>query len=283
MSGAAVAVLLAVAGCTSPSFGNGHLQCAANGRACPSGFYCAGDGHCWRTGTSPPSRDLADDLASGGDLATLPSRCAGLNVLLCDGFEAATLDAQWMPQTTLGSVALDATRAFRGTTSLHLHHDATAATTRIQAGIRETRTFPIATTIYLRAWMYFSTPAFPPNIQALQVNDTAGGGVSYVIDHGHPGVNDYFTPPSYGVSASTLVPIGRWTCLQLDITQTGTSGTINVSLDGTLIDVSPWSGTTGAVAGATFSLGLYMPPALPAEDLWLDEVIVDNKPTTCAE
>ena len=304
----ALCMLAFVAGCSAPNFGNGHLQCASSGRSCPSGFYCAPDDHCWRLGTAPtpPTSDVAasifdfatppsGDLGTAGDLAVIrdlatadvavtPSKCAGLNVLLCDGFEAAMIDPQWLTPTSLATLTIDTSRAYRGRQSLHMHHDATStASSSIYAVVQETKTFPISGTIYFRAWMFFSSSSFPPNEQPILVDSGAGAGVTYLIDHGHPGVNDYATPSTYSASATTSIPSGRWTCLQMDITQTGASGTINVSLDGTLVDVSPVSGTTPTVAFVDFGMNLYMPPALPAEDIWLDEVIVDNKPTTCAE
>jgi hypothetical protein len=53
---------LVVSGCFSPNYESGHLQCTADGQ-CPPGFYCAGNGHCYKNGTSP-------DLAVGGGPGT---------------------------------------------------------------------------------------------------------------------------------------------------------------------------------------------------------------------
>lgn len=57
------------AGCFSPRFESGKLQCAGEGR-CPEGFYCA-QSYCWRTGESPP--DAAIDVASDAGEVTAPT------------------------------------------------------------------------------------------------------------------------------------------------------------------------------------------------------------------
>src|SRR5579884_1535128 len=117
----ALVVALVVAGCTQPNYGNGHLQCAA-GNVCPSGFFCASDQHCWRSGSGPPATedlavgsgaDLASasfDLATGpADLASVaPSTCGslGASVLFCDGFENAQLNG-WSSSTSNGVAARD--------------------------------------------------------------------------------------------------------------------------------------------------------------------------------
>lgn len=300
MRPAAVVLVALAAGCTSPSYGNGHLQCAASGRACPEGFYCAADQRCWRTGTGPSSDDLAtpapDDLAlsmpddltaPAPDLTIVnPSKCATANVKLCDGFEAATIDtATWQVHTDNGTVTLDTTRAYRGSASLKLHHDAvtTASGGAANAAIVETRTFPITGTIYARAWIYLPSPIITPVSQIINLNDDSGYGVSYVIDNGHPGINDYAMPPSYQASGSTTVPRDRWTCLTMAITQTGTTGNVNISIDDTPVDVSVVNGTTPTMTTLFFSLYYYQPPMLPAEDMWIDEVMVDDKPIACSD
>jgi hypothetical protein len=271
---AAAAAALAAA-CSAPQYGNGHLQCAPSGRLCPDGFYCAGDHRCWRNGTTP-------DLAVAPDLAVTPSRCDGLGVRLCDGFEAPALDPQWSPDLVLGTIALDGTRAYRGTQSLHVHHDATPSTTRIVAMANETRTFPVSGAIYVRLWAWFASP-FPATAIQPIILDANVGGISYVIDHGHPGINAYGSPSGYMASGSTVVPTDQWTCLQLEVTQTGATGSSHVYLDGQLVDVALSGIGTPTMASCRVGVGFYMPPALPAADAWIDEVILDDKPTTCDE
>jgi hypothetical protein len=71
---------VAVAGCYAPHVENGALPCAMPEKACPQGFYCANDDHCYRVGVAPdlsPIIDLAvpNDLVRG-DRAPLPDGAA---------------------------------------------------------------------------------------------------------------------------------------------------------------------------------------------------------------
>jgi hypothetical protein len=43
---------LSSAGCFSPQYQSGHLQCGLS-NDCPPGFHCAIDDHCWRDGDDP--------------------------------------------------------------------------------------------------------------------------------------------------------------------------------------------------------------------------------------
>jgi hypothetical protein len=80
-----IVVSLFVAGCFSPKYRSGDLQCSPSG-ACPPGMSCIA-GHCYAPGDGPdlgtsidnPPPDLADatDLFAPGDMAQTP---ADLNV-----------------------------------------------------------------------------------------------------------------------------------------------------------------------------------------------------------
>jgi len=70
--------------------------------------------------------DLAGDAG-----ATVPSSCAQMGQhpewLLCDGFDAPSLDSAWFPDSSKGEATIDATTFQRGTSSVRFHLD-TAAT-----------------------------------------------------------------------------------------------------------------------------------------------------------
>jgi hypothetical protein len=273
-AGAALAVLACA--CNAPDYGPGHLRCADGNRPCPDNFYCAADRHCWPKGTV---LDLASVATPGG-----PSRCAGLAVLLCDGFEAATLDRQWMVDTANGTVALDGTRAYRGAASLHLHVDASAMGTDPGALVRESRTFPIAGTAYARAWAYFQSP-FPGAFnQMINFVDNQRSGVSYCIKNDFPILNAYTRPIVFKESSQHRVPVDAWTCLELQLSQTGATGEAHVFVDGDeATDAASDSVVTTTMSGLFLGLDFYANPALPAADAWIDEVIVDDKPIPCSE
>jgi len=312
----AVAVL---ASCTAPSYHSGALQCATSGRACPASFHCAADHHCWKDGEDPTagvdlggadlagvdlagvdlsSHDLAvGDLASGdlagrdqsmsmmnGDLST-PGSCA--TAKLCDTFDSATLNARWTNDANNGTIAIDTSRAYRGASSLHLHTSPEpTANSEPQANVFTYQGLPITTTIYLRAWCYFPSTNSADFDQILNFANAGGSGIAYVDNGNHPNLNDYTTGGPYNSSTLFTIPTDKWTCLQMEIPQTGSTGVIKLYLDGAEVTDVTTTNTapTPPLDHVYVGLDFYGNPAnLPAEDMWLDELIVDDKPTTCAE
>jgi hypothetical protein len=86
---------LAVAGCFSPKYGNGHLKCAPS-QSCPDGYHCAADDTCWKNG-SDPEIDMGpagDDLAPPPPVTYPPASvwisCGGGAVVAASGAELAT-------------------------------------------------------------------------------------------------------------------------------------------------------------------------------------------------
>jgi hypothetical protein len=96
---------LALVGCFSPKYGNGHLKCSG-GQTCPDSYHCAVDDTCWKDGSDP---DLQQDMALGGsddggeampDLAPPPpvtyppasvwTSCGGGVVVAASGAQLAT-------------------------------------------------------------------------------------------------------------------------------------------------------------------------------------------------
>jgi hypothetical protein len=287
--------LAAVAsGCTAPSYGNGHLQCAPS-NACPSGFYCASDQHCWRNGSGPAGGggDLAvgtdEDLASalvdlaGADLAKAPSKCgSNSGVLLCEGFENGLVANSWGQSGNGGVPSVDTTHAFRGVASLRAHLDAAAAMRSPHATIGESHTFPVAGTLYARVWAYFPSPLPDSFEQFLNFVDASSTGISVASDGGHLALNDYAS--TLYQKSTTLLPLDRWTCVQFDMSQGTTTGPIHISVDGQLLADLPQSGTTTTAIGVSVGLDFYGNSVpLPAYDAWFDELILDNKPTSCDE
>ena len=60
-----VIIAAAFAGCFTPTPQNGALTCNANGKACPDGYYCAGDNHCWKTGAADADKAWRGAAAVG--------------------------------------------------------------------------------------------------------------------------------------------------------------------------------------------------------------------------
>jgi len=292
----ALGLACAAIGCTSPSYGNGHLQCAP-GNVCPSGFYCAADQHCWRPGSGPVGTgDLAipsggdlgaalSDLSGPGDLAHGASTCSGLggSVLFCDGFENPLTLSGWSVAASNGTPSRDTSRSFRGSSSLHSHIDGAPAMAGPVALLHRSDLFPIAGTVYARVWAYF-TSGLPASFeQFLNFADNGSTGYSVATDTGKVTLDDY--AGGVYVGSATLMPLDRWTCIQFEIQQTaGASGTIQIRVDGQLLSDLPQMATTTVAVNLSVGLDFYGNTAvIPQYDAWFDELIIDNKPTSCEE
>jgi len=293
---AALAACSAVAaGCTSPSYGNGHLQCGP-ASACPSDFYCASDQHCWRNGSGPPggddlavgsNDDLGSliDLASTGDLAEGVSSCASLSgVILCDGFEKPLVLSGWGISGSNGMPSIDTTRAYRGASSLHAHINGAPVMTGPVALVHRSDIFPISGTMYARVWVYFTTGLPPSFEQFLNFADNGSTGYSVATDSGKVTLDDYTAGGPYQAS-TTAMPLDRWACIQFEVQQQASpTGTIHIRVDGQLLADLPQTAVTTPAVNLSVGLDFYgNAAAIPVYDAWFDELIVDNKPTTCAE
>ncbi|HEX6838090.1 MAG TPA: hypothetical protein VF334_16040 [Polyangia bacterium] len=289
-----VALTALAIGCTAPDYGNGHLQCAPS-RVCPSGFYCAGDDHCWRNGSGPPDGDLAmravNDLGSppddlpmfGGDLGIAPSTCGSLmGVLFCDGFETPIIGSGWGASGSNGLPSRDTSRAFRGNASLHSHINGAPAMAGPVAVLHRSDIFPITGTIYARVWVYF-TSGLPPSFeQFLNFADSSMTGYSVATDSGKVTLDDY----AAGVyqSSATTMPLDRWACVQFEVEQGNPMAAIHVRVDGQVLSDLPQTAAATVAVNLSVGLDFYGNTAvIPQYDAWFDELIIDNKPTTCDE
>jgi hypothetical protein len=277
----AAAALACACACNAPNYGSGHLQCAPSGRMCPDNFYCSSvDNHCWKLGDGPDGGGTGGDGGAGG-----PSLCTGKNVLLCDGFEAASIDAQWSVDMADGSITLDPTVHFRGAQSLHLHTNAAGVGANPGVIIFEGRTFPITGTAWVRAWMRLKGP-FPTVFdQVINFLDTGMGGASYAMKDHFPIANDY-TSTQYSQSSMPLIVDDTWMCLRVALPQSGaTDTTMRIFFgDAEVMDADIASATVSTMRGVNLGLDFYgNGAAVGATDAWIDEVIVDNKPIQCSD
>ena len=111
------------------------------------------------------------DGGGGADGGGLVSRCPGLGVQLCDGFEGATLDPRWNMVTHSGTVSIDDAFAARGAHSLAVEALG-GASGDVQADT-ESETFP-STDIYMRELVYLrSTRSRRPRRITAQVTLSA--------------------------------------------------------------------------------------------------------------
>lgn len=73
--------------------------------------------------------------------------------------------------------------------------------------------------------------------------------------------------------------------MQLDVAQTGATGAARVSLDGAPVtDLMPATVNTPVLSAVYLGADFYgNGSAIPDYTVWLDEIIVDDRPTTCDE
>lgn len=300
-------LLLLLPACTQPSYTSGQLRCAVSGRACPDDFFCA-EGRCFRNGTdlagpavvdlgtpdlSGRDQALAHDLATPldanpvrpPDLGVAPSTCGSLSVGLCDPFESLS---RWMTTAQSGcSAGIDTLRSYRGGSAVHFHCGADASPpAQLGALIQTSDDLPVSGTLYLRVWAYFSASFSTAFNQTINFSNANGDGLSYSIqDTQRPVLDDYTAPKKFAVSTTTSIPLGRWVCLQAAVGQSGASGPVTLYLDGAKVgDVSFADVQTPTLTQLILGLDFYgVMGSFPTSDLWLDELIVDTKPTTCDE
>lgn len=237
-------------------------------------------------GARPSSSDGAVVVA-GSDATPPPgdgSGSSGCAFLLCDGFEAASLDPVWTPSAS--GVSLDATVARAGRQSLHVHTNALAVTDSAEAIVTETATFatPLAM-FYVRAFV--RTGALPANnlgvIEADQATAAPDGDGVFITSTGFT-LFSQFSEQSMDSMYEPMVD--AWTCAVWQVAlATGSTGSEQLGGD---IPATAMTGviTDGSPAIAQLELGIEFATSTdtspqPAFDLWIDDVIVSATPVTC--
>jgi len=234
--------------------------------------------------TNDTASDTMGDAAGDGVAATT---CTTMSNRECDGFETGQFDPMWILDTFRGTITLDSTRAYRGTTSAHVHIDQiTSSSTNARAtllgpgGLQTT----VTGIIYFRLWMYVASP-IPPNPlnQMINAANQSGQGISLGTRGGAVTNNDY-TDILYAESA-TAFPLDRWACIELQM-PSNVTGTTRAFLDGVELTDIALPKTTPQPAPDHVYLGLEWVGTVssqPAVDAWLDEIVIDTQPTTCAQ
>jgi hypothetical protein len=231
------------------------------------------------------------DLSTAGD-AGLPSGDGGLDcagLLFCDAFEATTLDlSKWARQFKgSGSVAIDSSRAYRGGGSLHVHVDQVAANGEGQATAAALPFLEPQPTLYVRAFVYLPSPLPTDGADFLLLAQTAAPfgnlGVFFVAGN-HLSLHDFVSPATAWHLSQGTFPLDRWFCIEW---QVGTSpGQTSIALDGSpvsdLQSIAFTPPTGNPLHRLNLELHFYKPAnAVPAYDIWFDELAVSAGPIGC--
>jgi hypothetical protein len=232
------------------------------------------------------SDDAAADGTTGDDaLIDSGPSAACTSAAICDGFESG-LGSMWVADPM---VSIDTTRAHRGTQSVKVHSPAFGANTGSYQSIAESQTITSGINpFYVRAWLWLSAlPAFDNGLELMSAERPSSGSGIYVFVHADS-TKVYSQLDTKIQSTATLVPTAGWFCLVWKVTRnTGTSGALELSGDVnvTLMNTKTDSSTLPlqyVVIGLGYS-STNNPVPQPAQDLWIDDVIVSATPVGCAD
>lgn len=226
-------------------------------------------------------RDGADDTDAG------PLGCDSPDVIVCDGFDAPSLDpARWELEVQAGAAAIDDTRSFRGGRALHTTIEAGGGRAMLRARERATIT---GRRVWGRAHMF--VPSSAASSLTSHSNVAAFGGKNSrgatAVHAAAIGANAFFglyfqDEPMIDESSFVLhpeipitkVPLDRWFCLEWELD--GVAPAFRLYLDGSLIPSSVIEGRdppaeADILVGAEFDLA----------EAWLDEVVVAERRAGC--
>jgi hypothetical protein len=230
------------------------------------------------------------DAGTAGDAGSIltpggPSLCASAGFLFCDGFEG-TLSA-WVADTSGGEVAIDTTRAFHGTHSLHAHTDvvATGLLPFQKAYVDHVQTWPL--TMFARAFLYIPSPYAGQSaagvLNAFQSGlPYAGAEIDLLPSTERLAFNGFNDPSLSGnIASSTALTLDAWHCLEMAID--GENQAFHAYLDDVeLHDLShDLAGMPPTLSVLQVGLGFSQALPQPAADLWVDEVAVNGSRIGC--
>ena len=250
-------------------------------------------------------RDAAVEAAYFGN-----PRCADSGFALCEDFEGdAGYDHDaWTQYASNGTLAVETTRAARGTHALHIHTHAPDVDggTGANVGLRTVRGFPpVRNTYFGRAfvWMAARSPTTHSTLFESGGRITDAGVFDGSIPDGGLNVSQRFSisnhqleasydtsprPPTtdYSRRSATAMPLDRWACLEWHFK--GDTNELHFWLDGaelTDMTVLPSRVPTWFAPDwvrVNVGLQLYRPDAVSDFDLWIDEVAINPTRVGCS-
>lgn len=235
---------------------------------------------CGRLGFETERATDGDD--GGIDASDGPSGiCAGAD--LCDGFEAGLDAGTW---SSVGAVVLDQSRAHRGSASVRVTTPALNPNQNAYSTIYESKTLGPGGTFWVRGWYWLSALPAGANGMELVVAGQLGGSGDFVFVF-NDGTHLYSQFAELSQITTDLVPVGQWFCVIMKVVPSPTTGTLEVTGD-----LSPLTLANVATDGTPpldyIGLGIgfasnNLPTQQPSLDLWIDDVLIDRAPVTCAD
>jgi len=225
-----------------------------------------------------------DGGGSDADNPDAASACPGL--VLCEGFEDPTLASYWDPQ---GTFERDTGVFNRGGASMRFTTPILGPNIGSRSSITQYMTFEeTPNTIYVRAFVRASgTPANNNQFPVMLISEPTNGFENslYVRSSTLTVYNQWSDTSS---SSNMALPTNTWLCVLWSVTRS-TTATGGISLAGDVAAASlsnVVTDTTPPLASMSFGIILYaalQPQNPPSLQLWIDDILVDDAPLSCAQ
>jgi hypothetical protein len=213
------------------------------------------------------------------------SGCEGSAFALCEDFESGVVDAQrWKLVQTKGAVTPDSSRAARGSKySVHVHLEPGGDT---MVGLVESKTFPaLKTALFARAFIFI--PA--ANSASLFMGDRhsrliyaqgASPYGEYALGIWNGGlIQNHYSKTDDSQDTKQLPPFDAWFCLEYELDSA--AGNVKAYLNDTEIVGLRHEGWPAAnIDSLMFGVDRFGNFPV-AEDLWLDDLVVDGARIGC--
>jgi hypothetical protein len=230
--------------------------------------------------TDAPLDSGAADVTATDAEAGNPVKACPLNAF-CDSFERATLGTAWKDTSDNGTAATQSNSGFRGSFSLKVHLNNTAAGAIKSAGAQHVEAYSGAT-MYMRAFVYLPKPAPADTVAFMTAQNSPGKGIELTLVNGAIATNAYGTPPGQSIS-TTKLPVAAWTCLEWSVGNTGTAGDVHVWMnDAEVVGAKLIGVGLAPVSSVNLGFAFYMPASsIAATDIWFDDVIIRTTKIGC--
>ena len=260
------------------------MLCALLGVACSDNPYVIG-----RAGLDAGASDAGASDAGASDAGVLDAgrdECADEHALalVCSGFEAPDLSADWDEPMTMEMGELERTTALAHSGAAALHASSAAM---MSVAVVSKRFGPIRSgDLYVRLYLYIPAGLPTRTMNIMFVGDYPMPdpfvGIDFNLATG--GELQVFSPQANPVrqTGSLTVPRDRWFCLRAHIAVSDDAGFVQLFVDDTLaleatdIDTSPPAGIRELRAGIDWSS-----EQDDFFELYLDDIVLDSSPVAC--
>jgi hypothetical protein len=234
--------------------------------------------------SSPGEMSSPGDMSSAGDMgcAALACHCGVNSYILSDDFEGATFSSFWAQPDP--GIMLDSTQAFSGHGSVHMVVTGTAghfAEDRLFADLSRT-----VNPLHLRARLrlHQSTPQLASQMFA---RVPSGAAVYSLTDTYLPQVAaENWTGTTANATGTQVLAQDAWHCVEMTIQLSGAANDVDVrtSIDGPDRPELHLSGFSANADQPFVQIAFSHAATFTADgtsELWVDELIVDDKPIGC--